>query len=200
MIIDINNANYRAYMQLPGMSPVHARKIAGSGPYADVSDIYKIEGLTAEALGNIKKYEKNFAVKAKNPASYYTSFPIDKKKACRELPDNNDHHADIIIAAARVLDDNDLKWVSISNYSSLRINLDWWTLDDGENSPLTLSGCLDCGESKRIAPLTSDKRGGEEVKLGETGTLKLKDCSGTIVDFQEWKPSDIRENGVVIFN
>jgi photosystem II PsbU protein len=46
------------------MYPTAAGKIASHGPYGSVSDIYKIEGLTANDKKLFKKYEKYFTVNA----------------------------------------------------------------------------------------------------------------------------------------
>ena len=37
--IDINNANVRVYVKLPGMYPGAAGKIVNNGPYKSVSDL-----------------------------------------------------------------------------------------------------------------------------------------------------------------
>lgn len=56
--LDINNAPVADYMQLPGMYPTIGGKIANSGPFASVKDIYKVKGLSADEKAVIKKYEK----------------------------------------------------------------------------------------------------------------------------------------------
>ena len=67
--IDINNANVRVYLKLPGMYPAAAGKIASNGPYKAVSDVYNIPGLTSKEKETIKKYESRFV--AKSPAADY---------------------------------------------------------------------------------------------------------------------------------
>jgi photosystem II PsbU protein len=62
-IIDINNANVRAYLKLPGMYPNAAGKIASNGPYNAVSEIYNIPGLTSREKDILKKYEGRFVTK-----------------------------------------------------------------------------------------------------------------------------------------
>ena len=59
--IDINNAPVADYMQLPGMYPGIGGKIANSGPYKSVKDVYKLESLTANDKATIKKYESALA-------------------------------------------------------------------------------------------------------------------------------------------
>lgn len=59
--LDINNAAVADYMQLPGMYPTIAGKIANNGPYGSVKDVYKVKGLSKEEIGQIKKYEKVLA-------------------------------------------------------------------------------------------------------------------------------------------
>jgi photosystem II PsbU protein len=68
-IIDINNANVRAYIKLPGMYPSAAGKIASNGPYGSVSEIYNIKGLSGAEKDAMKKYESRFV--AKKPAADY---------------------------------------------------------------------------------------------------------------------------------
>ena len=50
------------YMVFPGMYPRAAGLIASNGPYNDVKDIYKIEGLTERDKALFRKYDKNFTV------------------------------------------------------------------------------------------------------------------------------------------
>jgi photosystem II PsbU protein len=55
--VDVNNANVRAYIKMPGMYPSAAGKIVSNGPYATVADVYAIKGLTEKEKAVIKKYE-----------------------------------------------------------------------------------------------------------------------------------------------
>jgi len=66
-IIDLNNANVRAYLRLQGMYPGAAGKIVTHGPYKTVSEVYNIPGLTAGEKEVIKKYESRFTVNAPAP-------------------------------------------------------------------------------------------------------------------------------------
>jgi len=68
-IIDVNNANVRAYLKLPGMYPTVAGKVVTGGPYASVGDLYKIPGLTSREAEVLKKYESRFV--AKTPSADY---------------------------------------------------------------------------------------------------------------------------------
>ena len=67
--VDLNNANVRAYLRLPGMYPAAAGKIVSNGPYKSVADVYSIPGLTAAEKDVIKKYESRFTTK--EPAAEY---------------------------------------------------------------------------------------------------------------------------------
>ena len=67
--IDVNNANVRVYLKLPGMYPNVAGKIAANGPYSSVGDVYNIPGLTGKEKEVIKKYESRFT--AMKPAAEY---------------------------------------------------------------------------------------------------------------------------------
>ena len=58
--IDVNNANIRVYVKLPGMYPGAAGKIASNGPYKSVSDLYSIKGMSEKEKAVIKKYESRF--------------------------------------------------------------------------------------------------------------------------------------------
>ena len=55
--IDVNNANVRAYLKLPGVYPSAAGKIASNGPYKSVSEIYNIPGMSGKEKDAIKKFE-----------------------------------------------------------------------------------------------------------------------------------------------
>mmetsp|Transcript_9013 Transcript_9013/g.16293 ORF Transcript_9013/g.16293 Transcript_9013/m.16293 type:complete len:150 (-) Transcript_9013:293-742(-) len=68
-IVDINNANVRAYLRMPGMYPGAAGKIVSHGPYKSVADLYAIPGLTSGEKDVIKKYENRFT--SKEPAPEY---------------------------------------------------------------------------------------------------------------------------------
>eukprot|EP00554_Chaetoceros_debilis_P003579 CAMPEP_0194096568 /NCGR_PEP_ID=MMETSP0149-20130528/57407_1 /TAXON_ID=122233 /ORGANISM="Chaetoceros debilis, Strain MM31A-1" /LENGTH=151 /DNA_ID=CAMNT_0038782547 /DNA_START=562 /DNA_END=1017 /DNA_ORIENTATION=- len=72
-IVDVNNANVRAYLKMPGMYPSAAGKIVSNGPYSAVSDIYKIKGLTEGEAAAFKKYETRFVAKTPSP-----DFVIDR--------------------------------------------------------------------------------------------------------------------------
>ena len=60
--VDINNANIRAYIKIPGMYPNAAGKIVTNGPYKAVGDLYNIPGLSSESKEAIKKAESRFVV------------------------------------------------------------------------------------------------------------------------------------------
>mmetsp|Transcript_23197 Transcript_23197/g.55947 ORF Transcript_23197/g.55947 Transcript_23197/m.55947 type:complete len:149 (-) Transcript_23197:476-922(-) len=66
-IVDLNNANVRAYLRLPGMYPAAAGKIVSHGPYKSVADVYNIPGLTSAEKEVIKKYEAKFTAKDPSP-------------------------------------------------------------------------------------------------------------------------------------
>ncbi|KAL9191077.1 hypothetical protein ACHAXT_000783 [Thalassiosira profunda] len=66
-IVDINNANVRAYIRMPGMYPNAAGKIVSHGPYKSVSDVYNIPGLSSAEKDVIKKYESRFTAKEPSP-------------------------------------------------------------------------------------------------------------------------------------
>jgi photosystem II PsbU protein len=68
-IVDVNNANVRAYLKMPGMYPTVAGKIASNGPYNSVGDLYNIPGLSGKEKEVIKKYESRFT--AQKPAADY---------------------------------------------------------------------------------------------------------------------------------
>ena len=59
-VVDINNANVRAYLKMPGLYPNVAGKIASNGPYKSVGDLYSIPGLSGAEKDLIKKYESRF--------------------------------------------------------------------------------------------------------------------------------------------
>jgi photosystem II PsbU protein len=68
-VVDINNANVRVYLKMPGLYPTIAGKIASNGPYAAVSDIYNIPGLSSKEKDLLKKYESRFT--AQKPSADY---------------------------------------------------------------------------------------------------------------------------------
>ena len=61
-VVDVNNANVRVYLKMPGLYPSVAGKIASNGPYKSVGDLYNIKGLSAADKDMIKKYESRFTV------------------------------------------------------------------------------------------------------------------------------------------
>uniref|UniRef100_A0A7S0SS63 Photosystem II 12 kDa extrinsic protein n=1 Tax=Chromulina nebulosa TaxID=96789 RepID=A0A7S0SS63_9STRA len=60
--IDLNNANIRAYLKLPGLYPTIAGKIVTSGPFKTVADLYNIPSLSNTEKDTLKKYEGKFLV------------------------------------------------------------------------------------------------------------------------------------------
>jgi photosystem II PsbU protein len=58
--IDLNNANIRAYLKLPGMYPTIAGKVVASGPFKTVGDVYNIPGLSGAEKDVLKKNEGRF--------------------------------------------------------------------------------------------------------------------------------------------
>eukprot|EP00527_Entomoneis_sp_CCMP2396_P009112 CAMPEP_0198137062 /NCGR_PEP_ID=MMETSP1443-20131203/621_1 /TAXON_ID=186043 /ORGANISM="Entomoneis sp., Strain CCMP2396" /LENGTH=146 /DNA_ID=CAMNT_0043798393 /DNA_START=52 /DNA_END=492 /DNA_ORIENTATION=+ len=68
-IVDVNNANIRVYLKMPGLYPTVAGKIASNGPYKSVGDLYAIKGLSGAEKDLIKKYESRFV--AKEPSADY---------------------------------------------------------------------------------------------------------------------------------
>jgi photosystem II PsbU protein len=59
-IVDINNANVRVYLKMPGLYPTVAGKIVSNGPYKTVGELYNIPGLSGAQKDLIKKYESRF--------------------------------------------------------------------------------------------------------------------------------------------
>ena len=45
--VDVNNANVRAYLKMPGMYPTVAGKVVSNGPYSSVGDVFNIPGLSS---------------------------------------------------------------------------------------------------------------------------------------------------------
>eukprot|EP00638_Chattonella_subsalsa_P017582 CAMPEP_0117822264 /NCGR_PEP_ID=MMETSP0949-20121206/3578_1 /TAXON_ID=44440 /ORGANISM="Chattonella subsalsa, Strain CCMP2191" /LENGTH=141 /DNA_ID=CAMNT_0005661613 /DNA_START=77 /DNA_END=499 /DNA_ORIENTATION=+ len=60
--VDLNNANIRAYLRLPGLYPTIAGKIVSNGPYKTVGDVYSIKTLSDKEKDVLKKYESKFVV------------------------------------------------------------------------------------------------------------------------------------------
>jgi len=58
--IDLNNANVRAYLKVPGMYPTLAGKVASQGPYKTVADVYSIPGLSGKEKDVLKSNENRF--------------------------------------------------------------------------------------------------------------------------------------------
>lgn len=63
-VVDINNANVRVYLKMPGLYPTVAGKIASNGPYKSVGELYSIPGLSGAEKDLIKKYESRFTAQA----------------------------------------------------------------------------------------------------------------------------------------
>jgi photosystem II PsbU protein len=59
-VVDVNNANVRVYLKMPGLYPTVAGKIVSNGPYKSVGDLYNIPGLSGAEKDLIKKYESRF--------------------------------------------------------------------------------------------------------------------------------------------
>lgn len=72
-VIDINNANVRAYLKLPGFYPTLAGIIVSNGPYKSVDEVAKLDGITPKMKELLTKYKDNLT--ALTPAPEYE---IDK--------------------------------------------------------------------------------------------------------------------------
>jgi len=71
--IDINNANIRVYLKLPGLYPNIAAKIVNNGPFKTAADVYNIKGLSGAEKDILKKYEGKFVALDEKP-----EYVIDK--------------------------------------------------------------------------------------------------------------------------
>ena len=71
--VDLNNANIRAYLKIPGFYPNLASKIVNNGPFKSVADVYNIPGLTGAEKDNLKKQENRFVTLDTKP-----EYDIDK--------------------------------------------------------------------------------------------------------------------------
>lgn len=71
--IDLNNANIRAYLKLPGVYPTIASKIVTSGPFKSAADVYNIPNLSGAEKDILKKYENRFVALDVKP-----EYEIDK--------------------------------------------------------------------------------------------------------------------------
>lgn len=71
--VDLNNANIRAYVKIPGLYPSAASKIVNNGPYKTVADVYNIPGLTSGEKDALKRAEDKFVVLESKP-----EYVIDK--------------------------------------------------------------------------------------------------------------------------
>ena len=68
-VVDVNNANVRVYLKMPGVYPGLAGKIVSNGPYNSVGDLFSIPGLTSKDKELLKKYESRFT--AQKPSADY---------------------------------------------------------------------------------------------------------------------------------
>lgn len=71
--IDVNNANIRAYLKLPGFYPNLASKIVTNGPFKTVGDVYNMPGLSGAEKEVLKKQEGRLTVLDVKP-----EYDIDK--------------------------------------------------------------------------------------------------------------------------
>lgn len=65
--VDLNNANIRAYLKMPGMYPSIASKIVNNGPFKSVADVYNLPGLTSAEKEILKKNEARFVTLDSKP-------------------------------------------------------------------------------------------------------------------------------------
>ncbi|CAN8077128.1 unnamed protein product [Agarophyton chilense] len=72
-IIDINNANVRAYQKFRGFYPTLAGLIASNGPYSSVDDLYELPGLTDAMKASLDEYKEKLVALRPTP-----EYVIDK--------------------------------------------------------------------------------------------------------------------------
>jgi photosystem II PsbU protein len=58
--IDVNNANIRVYIKLPGMYPNAAGKLVTNAPYKNAGEMYTKCKFSASEAAAVKKYETRF--------------------------------------------------------------------------------------------------------------------------------------------
>ena len=58
--IDVNNANIRVYIKLPGMYPNAAGKLVTNAPYKNAGEMYTKCKFTSAESAAVKKYETRF--------------------------------------------------------------------------------------------------------------------------------------------
>ncbi|BAS56790.1 Photosystem II PsbU protein [Leptolyngbya boryana NIES-2135] len=61
-MIDLNNADVRAFQAYPGMYPTLAKKILQNAPYSKVTDVLDIPGLVDTQKKLLEKNLDNFTV------------------------------------------------------------------------------------------------------------------------------------------
>jgi photosystem II PsbU protein len=71
--IDLNNANVRAYLKVPGMYPTLAGKVVSQGPFKTVGDVYSIPNLSSKEKEVLKANEGRFVALEVKP-----EYDIDK--------------------------------------------------------------------------------------------------------------------------
>lgn len=71
--VDLNNANIRAYLKIPGMYPSIASKVVTNGPFKTVADVYNIPGLSGAEKDILKKFENKWVALDVKP-----EYDIDK--------------------------------------------------------------------------------------------------------------------------
>lgn len=71
--VDLNNANIRAYLKIPGLYPTIASKLVNNGPYKSVQDVFNIASLSSSEKETLKNSESRFIVLEGKP-----EYVIDK--------------------------------------------------------------------------------------------------------------------------
>lgn len=66
-IVDVNNANVRAYQKFPGMYPTIAGLIVTNGPFKSVDEILDMKDLTNEQKAVIGRYKENLVALKPTP-------------------------------------------------------------------------------------------------------------------------------------
>ncbi|CDF33931.1 Photosystem II 12 kDa extrinsic protein, chloroplastic [Chondrus crispus] len=66
-VIDVNNANVRAYVKFQGFYPTLAGLIVANGPYKSVDELFALPDLTPQMKTTLEKYKDNLTALEPTP-------------------------------------------------------------------------------------------------------------------------------------
>jgi competence ComEA-like helix-hairpin-helix protein len=195
--IDINIASLQELKKITGIGPAIGQRIIDARPFYSVNDLLKVKGIGEKTIQKIK--EQGFA--CINCSNYSNQAPSTNNQTNKIVPTKPSLSPAIYQSGVYINEilpnpegrDEVNEWIEIYNSNDFDINLSCWKLRDTEGSVKTYTFPAD---TKILANgFLVFKRPDTKIVLNnDKDGLELMNPSGKIVDFLEYKESQLGQS------